>query len=215
MTELVVKSSTPADATFSATGTTVWNAGMAPSTGQLSVPFGGTGAATLTGLLQGAGTSAITVITNSSTVGQILRVTGAATYAWGALDLADTDAVTGQLPTANVVNLSGTNTGDQTSIAGITGTIAQFNTACTDADFATGGGTATGTNTGDQNLFGTFSVSGQSDVVADTTSDTLTLVAGSGVTITTNAGTDSITIAASGSMPNDFMVFRDFQFGGF
>lgn len=44
---------------------------------------------------------------------------------------------------------SGTNTGDQTSIVGITGTIAQFNTACTDADFATGGGTATGTNTGD------------------------------------------------------------------
>ena len=44
---------------------------------------------------------------------------------------------------------SGINTGDQTSIVGITGTIAQFNTALTDADFATGGGTATGTNTGD------------------------------------------------------------------
>lgn len=59
-------------------------------------------------------------------------------------------------------------------------------------------GTSSGTNTGDQNLFGTISVSGQSDVVADTTSDTLTLVAGSNVTITTNAGSDSITIAASG-----------------
>jgi len=47
---------------------------------------------------------------------------------------------------------SGTNTGDQTSIVGITGTIAQFNTALTDGDFATGGGTATGTNTGDQDL---------------------------------------------------------------
>lgn len=46
--------------------------------------------------------------------------------------------------------LTGTNSGDQTSIVGITGTIAQFNTACTDADFATGGGTASGTNTGDQ-----------------------------------------------------------------
>jgi len=31
---------------------------------------------------------------------------------------------------------SGTNTGDQTSIVGITGTKAQFNTACTDGDFA-------------------------------------------------------------------------------
>ena len=47
-------------------------------------------------------------------------------------------------------NLSGTNTGDQTSIVGITGTLAQFNTALTGADFASGGGTATGTNTGDQ-----------------------------------------------------------------
>ena len=45
---------------------------------------------------------------------------------------------------------SGTNTGDQTSIVGITGTLAQFNTALSDGDFVTGGGTATGTNTGDQ-----------------------------------------------------------------
>jgi hypothetical protein len=44
---------------------------------------------------------------------------------------------------------SWTNTGDQTSIVGITGTLAQFNTAMTDADFATGWGTATGSNTGD------------------------------------------------------------------
>jgi hypothetical protein len=66
----------------------------------LPVSNGGSGAATLTGLLQGNGTSAFTAITNSSTVGQVLRVTGASTYAWGALDLADTDAVTGTLPAA-------------------------------------------------------------------------------------------------------------------
>ena len=59
-------------------------------------------------------------------------------------------------------------------------------------------GTSSGTNTGDQNLFSTIAVSGQSNVVADSTSDTLTLVAGSNVTITTNASTDTITIAASG-----------------
>lgn len=46
--------------------------------------------------------------------------------------------------------------------------------------------------------FRTIAVSGQSDVVADTNSDTLTLVAGTNVTITTNAGTDTVTIAASG-----------------
>ncbi len=52
------------------------------------------------------------------------------------------------------LGLTGTNSGDQASIVGITGTLAQFNTALTGADFATGGGTATGTNTGDQTLAG-------------------------------------------------------------
>ena len=42
-------------------------------------------------------------------------------------------------------NLSGTNTGDQTSIVGISGTVAQFNTAITDA-------TLSGSNTGDEDL---------------------------------------------------------------
>lgn len=55
-----------------------------------------------------------------------------------------------------------------------------------------------GTNTGDQNLFSTIAVSGQSNVVADSTTDTLTLVAGSNITLTTNATNDSITIEATG-----------------
>jgi hypothetical protein len=41
-------------------------------------------------------------------------------------------------------------------------------------------------------------VSGQSNVVADSATDTLTLVAGTNITITTDASTDTITIAASG-----------------
>jgi hypothetical protein len=48
------------------------------------------------------------------------------------------------------------------------------------------------------NTFGTIAVSGQSNVVADSSTDTLTLVAGTNVTITTDASTDSITIAATG-----------------
>lgn len=47
--------------------------------------------------------------------------------------------------------------------------------------------------------FKTISVATQSDVVADSPIDTLTLVAGSGMTITTNATTDTITFASSGS----------------
>lgn len=56
--------------------------------------------------------------------------------------------------------------------------------------------TITNTSLG-SNSFTTIAVSGQSDVVADTTSDTLTLVAGSGVSITTDASTDTITITNS------------------
>jgi hypothetical protein len=46
--------------------------------------------------------------------------------------------------------------------------------------------------------FKTIAVSGQSDVVADSSTDTLTLVAGSNITLTTNASNDSVTIASSG-----------------
>lgn len=49
-----------------------------------------------------------------------------------------------------------------------------------------------------QNIFQTVAVSGQSNVVADSTSDTLTFVNGTGVSITTNALTDSITFTNSG-----------------
>tara|TARA_R100001463_G_scaffold3208_1_gene13158 strand:- start:4931 stop:7627 length:2697 start_codon:yes stop_codon:yes gene_type:complete len=53
---------------------------------------------------------------------------------------------------------------------------------------------ATNTNT---DSFKTISVSGQSDLVADSATDTLTIAAGSNVTLTTNAGTDTLTIAAT------------------
>lgn len=89
------------------------------------------------------------------------------------------------------LGLTGTNSGDQTSIVGITGTKAEFNTACTDGDFL---------YTGDVLSFKTIAISGQSDVVADSLTDTLTLVAGTNITLTTNASTDTVTIdAASGT----------------
>lgn len=60
-------------------------------------------------------------------------------------------------------------------------------------------GTQTISTLSDLNVFKTISVSGQSDVVADSGTDTLTLAAGTNVTITTDATTDTITIAASGT----------------
>lgn len=47
------------------------------------------------------------------------------------------------------------------------------------------------------NAFKTISVSGQSDIVADSAADTLTIVAGTGITLTTNAGTDTLTVTNS------------------
>lgn len=52
--------------------------------------------------------------------------------------------------------------------------------------------------------FGTVAVSGQSDVVADQINDTLTLVAGANITITTTPVSDAITIAASGGGGGSF-----------
>lgn len=65
----------------------------------LDPTFGGSGAATLTGILLGNGASAFTGIA-SSTDGQVLR-RAASAYSFGALDLADSDAITGTLPVAN------------------------------------------------------------------------------------------------------------------
>lgn len=57
------------------------------------------------------------------------------------------------------------------------------------ADITVSGGS------GSTNAFGTIQVSGQSDVVADAAPDTLTVVADTGIVISTNAGTDTLTFA--------------------
>lgn len=58
------------------------------------------------------------------------------------------------------------------------------------------------------NTYSTFAVSGQNSVVADNTSDTLTLIAGNGISITTNSTTDSITITNSATAGNNFGVIQ-------
>jgi hypothetical protein len=49
------------------------------------------------------------------------------------------------------------------------------------------------------NSFSSIAVSGQTSVAADSSTDTLTLVAGDGITLTTDHTTDSITITGSGA----------------
>jgi hypothetical protein len=59
------------------------------------------------------------------------------------------------------------------------------------------------------NSFQTIVVSGESSVVADSATDSLTLVAGAGISITTNAGTDTITITNSATTVNEFTDLGD------
>jgi hypothetical protein len=84
----------------------------------------------------------------------------------------------------------GAGTGDPTDLTA--------NQVSTILDTATDPFLRTSAAGGSVDSFKTIVVSGQSDVVADSATDTLTLVAGTNVTITTNAGTDTITLAASG-----------------
>ena len=100
-----------------------------------------------------------------------------------------TISVSGQ---SNVVADSATDT--LTLVAGSNMTITT-NAGGDTITFASSGGGG-----GTQNVFNTFAVSGQTSVVADSTTDTLTLAAGSGIGITTNAGTDTITIANTNNL---------------
>lgn len=79
----------------------------------------------------------------------------------------------------------------------VTGTIAQFNTALTDGDFATGGGTATGTNTGDLVSGTTIKTIGGVSVLG---SGDLALPSGS-------ATTSAITQTSHGFAVNDVLKF--------
>jgi hypothetical protein len=59
-----------------------------------------------------------------------------------------------------------------------------------------------------QNIFKNIAVAGQSTVIADSNNDTLTLVAGTGIQITTNAITDQITITNTvSSLQNLWVAF--------
>jgi hypothetical protein len=53
-------------------------------------------------------------------------------------------------------------------------------------------------------IFKTIAVAGQSSIVADSSTDTLTITAGTGITLTTDAGTDTLTITNSATGANAF-----------
>ena len=75
----------------------------------------------------------------------------------------------------------------------------------------TSGGVATANYGGAKQAFKTIRVSGQSDIEADTIADLLTLVGGTGIDITTNAGTDTVTYAIDSSVAtlNDTQILTN------
>ena len=120
--------------------------------------------------------------TADGSTGHALKTDGSGNLSWGLAggNAFETIAIAGQ---SSIVADSISDTLTIAAGAGITLT--------TDA------GTDTLTITNSQlgaNAFGNIAVSGQTTVAADSTNDTLTLVGQNGVTITTNAGSDTVTI---------------------
>lgn len=152
-------------------------------------------------------------------------VDGTATISLPATINADTSgnaATATKLATARAIELSGDVTGtanfDGSAAINISTTIAANSVAlgtdttgdyvasvsASDGISASGTGesaavTLTNTDKGSsQSIFKNVAVAGQSTVVADNNDDTLTIAAGNGIGITTNATTDTVTIANSG-----------------
>ena len=130
-------SGTTLNATAGAGGyATVQEEGVTVGASNTTINFVGAGitaadaGASVTSVTLNAFLNSLSAAGQSSTVGQTLRVTGASTYAWGALDLADTDAVTGLLPYANIASLTGLSvlgrsTNSSGVMAAVTGTTNQ------------------------------------------------------------------------------------------
>ena len=105
--------------------------------------------------------------------------------------------LTGKKDTGGIVDVElGSATSSTTDVKGSL----TINNPLSVAYGGTGAATADAARTslGVDAIFNTISVSGQTDVVADSSTDTLTLVGGSNMTITTDASSDTITFASSG-----------------
>ena len=102
------------------------------------------------------------------------------------------------LPAASGVNLTALNATQLTSGTVPIGRIGATGTPSASTYLRGDNSWATVASASASDSFSTIAVAGQSSVVADSSTDTLTLVAGSNITITTDASTDTITINSAG-----------------
>lgn len=116
--------------------------------------------------------------TSQPTDGSFTHTASGITWAWDGTTW-KSQGITGtySLPTASSAVLGGVKVGNNLTISG-DGTL----------DAQTGASV---------NCFSNIAINGQTTVVADSNSDTLTLVAGSGMTLTTNAASDQITFSTT------------------
>jgi len=186
---------------ITATGgnSTEWNTAYDNSI--VSAVVTGTTTKTLTLTQQDAGTITASWTDYTSGVTSVATtapITGGTITSTGTIGITQaTTSTDGYLSSTdwNTFNNKTSNTGTVTSV----GVSAGSGISVTGSPITTSG-TITVTNSdrgSSQAIFKNFAVSGQTTVVADSNNDTLTLVAGSNVTITTNATTDTITINSS------------------
>ncbi|PIS14646.1 hypothetical protein COT64_01605, partial [Candidatus Shapirobacteria bacterium CG09_land_8_20_14_0_10_39_12] len=111
---------------------------------------------------------------------------------------------TGQKPTisnSGVLSLGGStgalslSAGSGISVSGLTITNSGIVSLTAGAGISVSGSTITNSDTGSaQNIFKTFAVLGQSDIVADSNTDTFTFLAGTGIILTNDTANDKLTI---------------------
>tara|TARA_B100001057_G_scaffold141044_2_gene140792 strand:+ start:3686 stop:7027 length:3342 start_codon:yes stop_codon:yes gene_type:complete len=157
-----------------------------------------------------------TSLTIESSSGNNTSLPAATTSAWGVMTDDDKSKLDAIEPSADVTDetnvnaagavmnsdldgkgelLVGDGSGDPTALGvGTNGYVLKANSST-----ATGLEWSAAGSGGDanQNAFSTIAVSGQSDVAADNATDTLNIAAGSNVTVTTNASSDTVTISST------------------
>lgn len=143
--------------------------------------------------------SKLTITGNQGTAGQLIRNAGNGTIEWYTPDNRN---AFGSI-TIGGSTIDATSVGDSFEIV-----------AGTNISLGVVGSQLT-INATQPNVFSTIQVSGQNDVVGDSNSDTLTFVAGSGISLTTDSANDTITITntgTSGGSTED--VFKTIQVSG-